>query len=85
VTGRQRPGTSTGVVFVTLEDETGNVNVVVWKDVQVRYREPLLKARVLLVKGVVETNHDVTHVIAGELIDCTQYLRDMNLESRDFH
>lgn len=85
VTGRQRPGTTSGVVFLTLEDETGNTNVIIWKDVQERCRQALLKARVLLVKGTVETDHTVTHVIAFELIDCTHYLKGMNLESRDFH
>ena len=85
VTGRQRPGTETGVVFVTLEDETGNTNVVVWKDVQNRCRDALLKARLLMVKGHVETESNVVHVIAGELIDCSHYLRDMNPKSRDFH
>jgi error-prone DNA polymerase len=84
VTGRQRPGTAVGVIFVTLEDETGNTNVVVWKDVQHRCRDALLKAKVLLVKGYVETDSNVIHVIAGDLVDCSNYLRDMDLESRDF-
>jgi error-prone DNA polymerase len=85
VTGRQRPGTTTGVVFITLEDETGNMNVIVWRDLQDRYREPLLKSKLLLIKGVVETDHNITHVIAGELIDCSHYLDEMRLDSRDFH
>jgi error-prone DNA polymerase len=85
VTGRQRPGTESGVVFLTLEDETGNMNVVVWKDLQLRCRQPLLKAKLMMVKGVVETDHNVIHIIGGELIDCSQYLNDMALVSRDFH
>ncbi|HSB95057.1 MAG TPA: error-prone DNA polymerase [Spongiibacteraceae bacterium] len=85
VTGRQRPGTQSGVIFVTLEDETGNINVVVWKDVQLRYREALLKAKILLIKGVLETDGAVVHVLAGELIDCTHYLQTMQVHSRDFH
>lgn len=84
VTGRQRPGTTVGVVFLTLEDETGNTNVVIWKDVQQRCRDALLKSKVLMVKGHVETAHNVIHVIAGDLIDCSGYLRDMSLASRDF-
>jgi error-prone DNA polymerase len=84
VTGRQRPGTTTGVVFVTLEDETGNMNVIVWRDVQERFRDALLKSTLLLIKGTVETDHNVTHVIAGELIDCSHYIDDMNPSSRDF-
>jgi error-prone DNA polymerase len=85
VTGRQRPGTKAGVVFLTLEDETGNVNVIVWKDVQERCRDALLKSKLLLIKGTVETDHNVTHVIAGDLVDCSSYLDQMRLESRDFH
>jgi error-prone DNA polymerase len=85
VTGRQRPGTASGVIFITLEDQTGNTNVVVWENLQQRYREALLKAKLLLVKGVVETDQAVVHVIAGKLIDCSRYLAEMELSSRDFH
>lgn len=85
VAGRQRPGTTSGVVFVTLEDETGNINVIVWANVQERCRDALLKSKLLMVKGTVETDHNVTHVIAGDLIDCSSFLEDMRLESRDFH
>ncbi|MFY9334058.1 MAG: error-prone DNA polymerase [Porticoccaceae bacterium] len=74
VTGRQRPGTASGVIFLTLEDETGNINVVVWTSVQERCREALLKGRLLVVKGVLETDGSVVHVIAQELIDCSEWL-----------
>ena len=69
VTGRQRPGTASGVIFLTLEDETGNSNIVVWTSVQTRCREALLKAHLLMVKGVVETDGNVVHVVAQELTD----------------
>lgn len=85
VTGRQRPGTASGIIFITLEDETGNINVIVRDEVQLRCRDALLKATLLLVKGVIETNQGVTHVLAGELIDCSRYLNDIELRSRDFH
>ncbi len=85
VTGRQRPGTASGVIFLTLEDETGNTNVIVWRDVQERYRAALLGARLLLVKGVLEHRHSVCHVIAGELQDHSGLLADLALKSRDFH
>jgi error-prone DNA polymerase len=85
VTGRQRPGTASGVVFITLEDETGNINVVVWKDVQQRYRQALLAAKLLLVKGVLECQHGVIHIIAGELQDHSHILQELNSPSRDFH
>ncbi|MDB6061635.1 MAG: polymerase subunit alpha [Verrucomicrobiaceae bacterium] len=85
VTGRQRPGTESNLIFITLEDETGNTNVIVREPIQQRYREALLKARVMMVKGVVESSQGVVHVTAGELIDCSRYLTDMELASRDFH
>ncbi len=74
VTGKQRPGTASGVVFLTLEDETGNSNVVVWQSVQKSCRQALLKAQLLMVKGVVETDGAVVHVIAQELTDCSELL-----------
>lgn len=74
VTGKQRPGTASGVVFLTLEDETGNSNVVVWQSVQKNCRQALLKAQLLMVKGVVETDGAVIHVIAQELTDCSELL-----------
>ncbi|MBI2782568.1 MAG: error-prone DNA polymerase [Gammaproteobacteria bacterium] len=85
VTGRQRPGTAAGVIFLTLEDETGNTNVIVWRDVQDRHRAALLGARLLLVKGVLEHRHSVCHVIAGELQDHSGLLASLALKSRDFH
>jgi error-prone DNA polymerase len=85
VTGRQRPGTASGVIFLTLEDETGNTNVIVWRDLQTRLRAALLNARLLLVKGVLEQRHDVCHVIAGELIDHSALLPGLAVPSRDFH
>jgi error-prone DNA polymerase len=85
VTGRQRPGTASGVIFLTLEDETGNINVIVWRDLQARFRSALLDARLLLVKGVLEQRHGVCHIIAGELIDHSALLSDLAIRSRDFH
>ncbi len=77
VTGRQRPGTASGVIFLTLEDETGNSNIVVWTSVQARCREALLKGRLLIVKGVVETDGNVVHVIAQELTDCSSLANEL--------
>jgi error-prone DNA polymerase len=90
VTGKQRPGTASGVVFLTLEDETGNSNVVVWQAVQKNCRQALLKAQLLMVKGVIETDGAVVHVIAQELIDCSELLsrtdnqRQVKIQSRNF-
>jgi DNA polymerase III alpha subunit len=71
VTGRQRPGTATGVLFVTLEDETGNVNLVVWASVLEQFRAALLQGQLLRVKGVVEREREVIHVVAGHVEDAT--------------
>jgi len=85
VTCRQRPGTASGVVFLTLEDETGNINVVVWPGVQNRYRQSLMTAQLLLVKGTVESREGVIHVIASTLEDCSDHLTALTVRSRDFH
>lgn len=74
VTGRQRPGTATGVLFVTLEDETGNINLVVWASVLEAFRAALLQGRLLRVKGVVEREHRVIHVVAGHIEDVSGLL-----------
>ena len=85
VTCRQRPGTASGVVFLTLEDETGNINVIVWPAIQERYRQSLMTAQLLLVKGTVESRDGVTHVIASALEDCSHHLQALSVQSRDFH
>jgi error-prone DNA polymerase len=85
VTCRQRPGTASGVVFVTLEDETGCVNVVVWNALVERQRKELLGSRLLGVHGVVERKDGVPHLIAGKLVDYSTLLGSLTLPSRDFH
>lgn len=85
VTCRQRPGTKTGVLFLTLEDETGNNNIVVWNDVQKRFKRELLTSSLLMIKGVMERKHEVVHIIAGEIIDCSSLMEKLNVNSRDFH
>jgi error-prone DNA polymerase len=84
VTGRQQPGTASGVVFVTLEDETGNVNVVVWSHVRERFRQELLRARLLAVYGVWQREGEVRHLIAQHLRDLTPWLGQLPTQSRDF-
>ena len=85
VTCRQRPDTASGVIFVTLEDETGCVNVVVWRDVAERQRRALLGARLLAVEGRIERDGDVVHLIAGRLEDHSALLGRLLALSRDFH
>jgi len=85
VTCRQRPDTKSGVVFVTLEDETGCVNVVVWRDLGDRQRTELLGAQLLGVEGKVERDGDVVHLIANRLSDHSALLGRLQTDSRDFH
>jgi error-prone DNA polymerase len=85
VTCRQRPGTASGVVFVTLEDETGYVNVVVWNTLVEKQRKELLGSRLLGVHGTVERKDGVTHLVAGKLVDYSALLGALAVGSRDFH
>ena len=85
VTCRQRPGTASGVVFLTLEDETGNHNVVVWPKIQEHYRQALMSAQLLLVKGTLESRDGTMHVIASGLYDHSDALNTLKIKSRDFH
>ena len=78
VTCRQRPGTSSGVVFMTLEDETGNSNIVVWNSVLQRFRAALLQSRLIIVKGIVEREGAVIHVVAGEVRDLSHKLGELS-------
>ena len=85
VTGRQRPSTAKGVVFVTLEDETGYVNVVVWNHLVERQRRELLGSSLLGVEGVMQKEGAVVHLVARRLTDYTRLLGRLKTESRDFH
>lgn len=91
VKGRQRPQTAKGTIFVTLEDETGNVNVIVWSHVIEAWREPLLKSTLLAVQGTwqrdVDSGGEVRHLVATGFRDLTPMLgrlAEVN-KSRDFH
>jgi error-prone DNA polymerase len=85
VIGRQRPDTASGVIFVTLEDETGATNVIVWRDLSDRQRRELLGSRLMAVYGRVEREGEVVHLIAGRLVDLTPMLGSLSTRSRDFH
>lgn len=71
---RQRPGTAKGVVFVTLEDETGVVNVIVWRKVFEKFRRAVIAGRMLRVTGRIQRAHEVTHVIAEGVEDISPLL-----------
>ena len=85
VIGRQRPDTASGVMFVTLEDETGATNVIVWRDLSDRQRRELLGARLMGVYGRVEREGMVVHLLAGRLVDLSPLLGSLPTHSRDFH
>jgi error-prone DNA polymerase len=66
---RQQPGTAKGVIFMTTEDETGIANIVIWSKVMQTYRKVVMRARLVLVKGVIQRTEDIIHVVARELVD----------------
>jgi error-prone DNA polymerase len=85
VATRQRPGSASGVVFVTLEDECGQINCILWPKVVETYRQIVLQSQLLKIYGRVQESHGVIHVIAEELIDLSAWLGALTPSSRDFH
>ena len=85
VVGRQRPGTASGIVFVTLEDETGWSNIVVHPLLVGRQRKELLGARLLGVYGQLQKQGEVVHLVAKRLVDLSAWLGRLETSSRDFH
>jgi len=81
---RQRPGTASGVIFATLEDETGVANVIVWPAVFERYRRDLLESRLLRVAGTLQKEGRVIHVIARHLLGLNDYLRTLAMPPDTF-
>lgn len=85
VTGRQSPSTAAGVTFFTLEDDTGNINVVVWQATARAQKQSYLTSKIMKVKGILEKQGEVIHIIAGQLIDISDEFCDFWNRSRDFH
>lgn len=83
VTGKQSPGTASGVTFFTLEDDTGNINVIVWAGTASAQKASYLTAKILGIKGILEREGEVTHVIAGQLNDLTTTMVRLDIDSRD--
>ncbi|MDF1720786.1 MAG: error-prone DNA polymerase [Minwuia sp.] len=75
---RQRPGSARGVVFITLEDETGVANLVVWPDTMKQFRRTIMGARLMAVHGMVQMDDDVLHVVARRLVDETARLGELS-------
>jgi error-prone DNA polymerase len=85
VTGKQSPGTAAGVTFITLEDHTGNINVVVWQSSAREQKKAYMNAKILQIKGILERGDgDVVHIIAGRLIDQTHLLSQLDTKTREF-
>jgi error-prone DNA polymerase len=84
VTARQRPQSAGGVMFITLEDETGCVNLIVWESVWSRQRRAANGSRLLEVQGELQKEAGVTHVVANKLVDKTRMLGSLVTHSRDF-
>ncbi|MES3008921.1 MAG: error-prone DNA polymerase [Pseudomonadota bacterium] len=84
VTSRQRPQTASGVTFMTLEDESGFLNVVVWATLSQQCPAVVRTARLLGVSGRVQISEGVTHVLAEALVDLSGWLAALDLKSRDF-
>jgi error-prone DNA polymerase len=82
---RQRPASAGGVTFMTLEDETGQLNLIVWRNIAERFRRALVEAALLEVQGTVQREGPVLHLVARRLIDRTALTGRLSLPSRDFH
>ncbi len=85
VATRQRPGSASGVVFITLEDEDGQINCLVWPSLVETFRHQILASRLLKVRGKVQESHGVIHIIADTLEDASEWLGELTPSSRDFH
>jgi error-prone DNA polymerase len=85
VTVRQRPSTANGTVFITLEDETGNVNVICWPSLVDDFRKEVMGSQLLGVFGIWQSENNVRHLVAKRLVDLSHLLGELDTRSRDFH
>ncbi|SDX15898.1 error-prone DNA polymerase [Lysobacter enzymogenes] len=85
VTVRQHPETASGVTFLSLEDEDGMVNAVVWRDLAQRQRRVLVEARLMAIDGKLERVDGVQHIVVSRMEDLTPLLGSLATHSRDFH
>ena len=84
VTHRQRPETASGVVFISLEDESGVSNLIIWPKVLERQRTSVLGAKLMVVEGQLQVDQGVTHVVANKVRDYSAWLGKLDVSSRDF-
>jgi error-prone DNA polymerase len=83
ITVRQRPGTAKGVLFITIEDESGFANLVVWQKVFEEYRKEILQARLFMVEGKLQIEGSVIHVVVNRCFDLTKFLRGLAVADED--
>lgn len=89
MTAKQRPETASGALFITPEDEAGDMNVIAWSSTQETFRKAILTARLLVIKGVVEVGREyvakaAVHVVSGHIEDQSWRLDSLAIKSRDF-
>jgi error-prone DNA polymerase len=82
---RQRPSTAKGITFVTLEDETGVVNLIVRPDVWARHHRVARTAVAMIAHGRLQHEHGVIHVLVSKLDDLSEQVENLHAKSRDFH
>ena len=80
---RQRPGTAKGVVFMTIEDETGIANIVVWSKVLEKYRRAVMGSRLVWIKGRIQRHEDIIHAVANHLEDRSHWLQLLSADELD--
>jgi error-prone DNA polymerase len=80
---RQRPGTAKGICFITIEDETGSSNLVVFQNLFDKYRKEILQSRLLMVEGKLQREGEVVHVIAKRCYDLSKFLRGLTLAKNE--
>jgi error-prone DNA polymerase len=81
---RQRPGTGQGVVFMTIEDETGIANIVIWPKMLERFRKVIMGSRLILVRGRIQRHEDIIHVVSSSLEDKSYWLLELSEWGEDF-
>ena len=81
---RQRPSTAKGITFITLEDETGPINLIVRVDVWERFHRVARQASAMLVSGILQSKHGIIHVLVDQIEDLTQVLAEIGNKLRDF-
>jgi error-prone DNA polymerase len=83
ITVRQRPGTAKGILFMTLEDETGAANIVVWEKLFDTYRKEIIQSRLFMVEGKLQIEGEVIHVVAKRCFNLNSLLRGLTVGNRD--